>query len=176
MIRLRLAAAALLSVSLVSVPLAEGETVADMRLRATAPHLEALIAAGMASSPTFRALVARVQRSDLVVYILESDALSARLHGQTTFMAATETTRYLQVEIGWGLKEGRAIAVIGHELQHAVEVADAPEVRSTATFARFYQRIGHHSGVSRFGESNYDTLEAMVAGERVWRELSRAAD
>ena len=41
-----------------------------------------------------------------------------------------------------------SIAVLGHELQHAVEVAEAIDVNDNGGLARLYQRIGLRSGAT----------------------------
>ncbi len=147
------------------------------RIRPTAPYLAGLIREGVASSATFRALVERITQSDLVVYVVPSD-LGSHLFGQLTFMTAVGKTRYLRIQVGWHLPTARAIAAIGHELQHAVEVADAPAVRDEASFARDFARIGHPSPASspHFGHNRYDTTAAIEAGSRVWLDLARQAD
>jgi len=38
--------------------------------------------------------------------------------------------------------ENELVCTLAHELQHVVEIADAPEVRDTRSLLRFYDRIG----------------------------------
>ena len=59
-----------------------------------------------------------------------------------------------------------AVAVLGHELQHAVEVAEAFDVNDQDGLAKLYQRIG-----IRGGEHVYDTVAAQQMGKTVRREL-----
>jgi hypothetical protein len=59
------------------------------------------------------------------------------------------------------------IALIGHELRHAIEIAEAPDVFDQATMISLYERIGQRgSGLHR-----YDTLAAQNSGRRVKLEL-----
>jgi len=145
------------------------------RIRPIAPYLAAFLRDGAANSSTFRALVARIDASDVIVYVMPAD-LGSRVRGQLRFMGASRGVRYLQIELGWQLGEQTAIAALGHELQHAVEVAEAPWVQDAASLEREFARIGHPSTPARFGESGYDTYAAVQAGERVWRELATTAD
>ena len=145
------------------------------RLRPMAPYLEDFLREGMAWSATFRALVERIERSDLVVYIAPG-GLDSRLRGRLRFMGAAGNTRYLRIEVGWQGSEARSIAALGHELQHAVEVADAPTIRDEASFGREFARIGYPSSAVQFGEDRYDTRAAVDAGYRVWQELASEAD
>jgi hypothetical protein len=145
------------------------------RIRPMAPYLEDFLREGLAGSSTFRALVERIKRSDLVVY-LAPGTLDSRLRGRLRFMGAAGHARYLRIEVGWQGSEARSIASLGHELQHAVEVADAPEIRDEASFGREFARIGYPSSAVQFGEDRYDTRAAVDAGFRVWQELASEAD
>ena len=59
------------------------------------------------------------------------------------------------------------IALVGHELRHALEVAESPDVRDEAGLIALYERIGHPST----GIHQYDTLAAQDAGRQVKAEL-----
>jgi hypothetical protein len=59
------------------------------------------------------------------------------------------------------------IALIGHELQHAAEVAAAPDVKDQAGLASLYKRIGEPGGLAH----SFDTRAAQNTGQRVRLEL-----
>ena len=64
-------------------------------------------------------------------------------------------------------------SALGHELQHAVEVAREPWVVDQASFEGLYRHIGQPSAV----ESRvpcYETAAAKRAGERVLAEIREA--
>ncbi len=69
----------------------------------------------------------------------------------------------------------RKVAILGHELQHAIEIADRPEIVDSKTLARAYQVFGftRHSASSRL---DFDTTAAIGTGRAVWRELGGRAD
>ena len=146
-----------------------------VRIRPLAPYLEDFLREGIAGSASFRALVERIQESDLVVY-LAPGTLDSRLRGRLRFIGASDHARYLRIEVGWLGSEARSIASLGHELQHAVEVADAPSIRDEESFGREFARIGYPSTASQFGEARYDTRAAVEAGFRIWQELATEAD
>jgi hypothetical protein len=146
-----------------------------VRIRPLAPYLEDFLREGMASSATFRGLVERIRKSDLVVY-LAPGTLDSRLRGRLKFIGASRNARYLRIEVGWQGSEARSIAALGHELQHAVEVADAPSIRDEVSFGREFARIGYPSSALQFGEDRYDTRAAVETGFRIWQELATAAD
>ncbi len=89
--------------------------------------------------------------------------------GRLTMMPrGAGSSRYLRVQIRADLSRREAIALIGHELRHALEIAEATEVRDTTSLIRLYERIGHAS----IGEHAYDTEAARDTGRVVRRELT----
>jgi hypothetical protein len=55
--------------------------------------------------------------------------------------------------------------MLGHELRHAVEIADADSVVDQASLGAAYRRFGFASTVMRSGEG-YDSQAAIDAGRR----------
>lgn len=136
-------------------------------------RIEQLIADGLDGSPTFRAVVDRLNRSDVVVYVRCQRDVAKREDGYLKFVGSGGGYRYLQAHIRYNTSRARQISLIGHELFHAVEVADAPAVIDVASFERQYARIGFVSGKARIGGGiAYDTDAAIRAGEQILRELS----
>ena len=110
-----------------------------------------------------------------IVYVETECAMSPRLFGRLTFMASGGGRRYVNVHVSCALTDNEQIAALGHELRHAVEIADAPSVVDEASLAAQYARIGFAShGVSK--GSGYETYAAKDAAQRVWSELSRTAE
>ena len=138
-------------------------------------NLRAEIDDGLTRSPYFRQLVARLDASDVIVYVQTECAMSSRLFGRLTFMSAAGGRRYVSVHVSCALSETQQIAAIGHELRHAVEIADAPSVRDEATLAAEYQRIGFESHAVRKG-TGYESRAAIEATQRVWEELNRRGE
>ncbi len=62
------------------------------------------------------------------------------------------------------------MATLGHELFHAIEIAEAPSVVSPETLADLYSRIGTKTGDSR-GVRTFETEAAAAAGLRARRQL-----
>jgi hypothetical protein len=169
-----------LSVLLVSSVLlqsanAAADAAADIpRLRTTDPRIRALLAEGVARSALLRALVDRLTRGDVVVY-LRCAVLPARLDGQLTFVSAAGGFRYVVVHLAPDRPWHRTIATLGHELQHAVEIVEQPDIVDRAAFARVYTRIGFTRPPRQHGGRSFDTLAAILAGEQVRRELARSS-
>ena len=140
-----------------------------LHVRGATPAVKTLIDEGIRRSPTFKALVERLNRSDVVVYINVTRDLPSGLDGRLCFMTYAGSVRYLHAQVLEGLDVDSLIAVAAHELQHAVEVADHPEVKDTQALDRLYQRIGERSPVAH---NRYDTPAARSTGRRVRQELS----
>jgi hypothetical protein len=135
-------------------------------VRTTDRSIRHLIARGYRRSPTFAALVTRLQASDVIVYVQEVPRLPGGLEGRMMMLPRAHGFRYVRIQIVLRGTAEDAIAVLGHELRHALEVADAPEVGDEDALARLYQRIG-----MRGGPHLYDTAAAQDTGRLVLKEL-----
>jgi hypothetical protein len=140
-------------------------------IRTTDLRLRTLITDGVRGSPTFRALVDRLVASDVVVYLRSEEALPSRADGRLAFIAAAGGYRYVVVRLRPMRSRAHQIALLGHELRHAVEIADAPLVVDTASLAREYERIGYASRLAEQDRITFDTDAAIAAGYQVLAEL-----
>jgi hypothetical protein len=138
------------------------------RLRPQSPRVARWIADGMARSATFRDLVARIEASDVIVYLETQPALGQGLSACLTWMGGTPQARYLRASVRPDLSARDALAMIAHELQHVVELIDHPTVQSERGLTDLYQRIGHRTGTTG---DRWDTTAALKAGDRVRTEL-----
>jgi len=134
-------------------------------VRTTNRTMAALLREGYHHSPTFAALMRRLDQSDVYVYV-EETRLPPTVEGRLVVLQQAHDFRYIRIQIA--LRGGRNdwIAVLGHELRHAVEVADDPGVRDMTSLVALYRRIG----IDR-GNNEYDTVEAQETGRRVFKEL-----
>jgi hypothetical protein len=138
-------------------------------IRTNDARLMQLVQDGVRVSATFRRLVERLQQSDVVVY-LEIGGFGSS-DGRLTFMSAVGGLRYVHIRVVRMASSGGQIALIGHELQHAVEIADSPDVVDSSSLARAYERIGYVNPRA-VGGIAFDTDAAVDVGYRVLRELS----
>ena len=152
----------------VTAATAPSPTLSDIgpHVRPASAAVRALLTTGARRSPTFARLLRDLDGSDVIVYVEATMHLPLGLHGGLTFMTSAGGIRYLRVQIpeGVGLFEG--IATVGHELQHALEIAAHPQVRDRSALAALYRRIGFEGTTNRF-----DTVAARVVGYRVRAEL-----
>ena len=141
------------------------------RVRPLDPSVKAVVEAGRHRSPTFQALIHRLEGGDVVVY-LQYAQLRSGIHGRLHFLSAAAGLRYVLVELSRGLDAPRLIAIAGHELQHAVEILEQPEIVDRATFGIAYERSGFKRRDFPDGGIGFDTAAAIVTGRQVWREIA----
>jgi len=167
---------ALLLCSLVSTPALAAhvaEPWREARIRPQDPRLTVLLRDGMTRSATLRALVDRIEASNLIVYVSLSPVMKPRLAGKLTWMTRAGDFRYLRATINTEQTSDQMIATLGHELQHAVEVLQDESVSDQRSLQELYKRIGRpsYSGVT----AGWETSAAQETGFQVRRELLSAA-
>ena len=140
-----------------------------VHVRAMDPGTREWLRTVAAASATFRSLLARLVVSDVIVYIGTVDRIVGGLAGQLYFVTATPSVRYVRIELARGGNQREMVALVAHELQHAVEIAAAPRVRDRQSLALLYLGMGGPSNHSR-----YESVAARVTEERVKNELAGA--
>ena len=169
--------AALLLLALASIaanaePLRPDAPAASSRVRTTDQRLARLVLEGIRHSPTFRALVDRLNVSDVVVYLHGDAAPPSGIEGRLSFLAAGGGLRYVVVRVAYLPSRARQVAILGHELQHAVEVAETPRIVDPQSLARAYSgTIGYATFSAAAARQTYDSEAAKVMGVRVLREM-----
>ena len=142
------------------------------RIRMTDHRLQALFDEGMLRSATLRALAARITQSDVVVYVMCDGDPRSGIAGRTTFQSAAGGLRYLVVRLVTLRSRAQQIAILAHELQHAVEVAETPAIVDSESLAREYLRIGHVKPDSAMPGIAFDSQAAVDTGYHVLAEIS----
>jgi len=137
------------------------------KVRTTDRIVQSLLAEGLRRSVTFSDLVAAVNATDVIVYIQRVPKLPPTIAGQLMIVPVPGAQRYLRIQISQHLSPLETIALIGHELRHALEVAAAPEVKDQQGLTDLYRRIGEAGGVVH----SFDTRAAQNTGKRVMTEL-----
>jgi hypothetical protein len=139
----------------------------DPRVRRLDPAVALAYEAGYRESSTFRALVAELHASDLIVHVVSSVALPSGVGGTTRFVGTIGGSRYVRIDLASSLTYRSRTAVLGRELHHACEIARSGAASSRAVEALF-RVIGRASPVAPGG---FETLEAEAAGRLVLAEL-----
>ena len=138
----------------------------DPHIRATVPALADALAAGVRDSPTLKALVDRIEASDLLVYLTFDHRPAASTAGHIAWMTAAGGRRYVRLAVNPRYERWQRIAILGHELRHAVEIAEAVSVTDQRSLERLYRRIGFSSG-----ERSFESAAAIAAGQQVHEEM-----
>ena len=138
-------------------------------------RLRSVIDEGLARSASFRDLVARLDGSDVIVYVERECPMSSRLFGRLRLLGTGGDRRYVNVRIACMLTATEQIVALGHELRHAVEIADAPYVIDDASLAAEYRRVGFASHAVSRG-TGYESRAAIDAAQQVWAELAHTAE
>ncbi len=128
-----------------------------------------LLLEGLERSATLRAIVDRLEQLDVIVYLEMQPALRKKLAGTLTWLAATQSNRYVRISLNPEIAHDTLISALGHELQHALEVAEAPSVVDPTSLQAYYEKHGLPTAQHING---WDSLAARVIGDHVRRELA----
>lgn len=150
-------------------PTAVGDAPHVPHVRVRHAGIEPLLREAIEKSATTRALVAALDASDVIVYIEFLPGMPPSLPAGLTFAAAGGRFRYLRISLNPGQIRSQMIAMIGHELQHAVEIAAEPGIRSRRDLENHYKRIG----IASSANATWDTLAARNVGRQVSREAAQ---
>jgi hypothetical protein len=145
------------------------------RVRGDSRNLQVLISSGVQRSPTIRAIVDRLEASDLIVEVQCGLFKSSLQAGRTVLLSARPSVRYVLVEIACPQADAPALEILGHELRHALEIASAPWVVDEQSLEKLYSQIGYTNCLKWGGLSEFETADAIEAGERVHHELFHQA-
>jgi hypothetical protein len=148
---------------------------------AALPHVRAATADAaelldelIARSPTARDLIDQLDHSDLVVYVRYQLFATTTLRGRIGFLESSRPRRLAVIEIAYRNTWTDQLVALGHELQHAVEIAGAPLVWDAPSLAAFYGAVGESTGHAGRSET-FETAAAAATGRRVRNELATIA-
>ena len=137
-------------------------------VRTDEPAVQALIDWGMTRSVTFAALVETLNRSDVIVYVqqgtLPPGVAGVLLHR----IVSRGGRRYVRIHVSLRGTRERLTGVIAHELQHAVELAQATDVLDHDDVTALFRRIGFPANCQR---TCWETAAALDVEARVVDEV-----
>ncbi len=108
----------------------------------------------------------------MVAFVLYDFHLNARSSGVLTFVSSVAGIRYVLIKVGYVGVTANQVGLVGHELRHAVEVADMQRITDVPSFHREYARVGFANPFAAAqGSLAYETQDAIRAGEQIAREL-----
>jgi len=135
-----------------------------------AREIRALVDEAAFGSPEIRASIDRLEALDVTVYIRAVTFVTSDLDGRVALLARAVGHRYLVIEIACGRSRLAQMTTLGHELHHALEIAEEPSVVDARTLAAFYERVGRKTN-DWGGKLTFETDAAANAGLRARREL-----
>jgi hypothetical protein len=148
-----------------------GAADAPSRVRSTSRAIVQLVSEGVQRSATLRALVDDIEHSDGIVYVEFGVCAFGHVNGCVLpFVLPAQGQRYLRIVVTSDanrVRHDRLLSLIGHELQHAREILEHPEVVDVMTMERMYRQIGR----PLTGQSGYETSAARAAGDAILAEL-----
>jgi hypothetical protein len=133
-----------------------------------------LLAFGSEKSARFRELVQNLEDSRVIVYVDVRQDAGHPASGGLTFMGEAAGIRWVRATVDSGTPSYlrtcqdvvRLTAILGHELQHALEASQAPALQNIGEFERYFRSIG----IDREPKP-LDTLAARQTGRQVAAEL-----
>ncbi len=140
------------------------------RVRVLDARLKSLFDHGLTQSPTLRAVVDKVEASSILVFVDGDMRMPERLGAQLKFVTSVNDVRYVRVDINVTLAPRRQIALLAHELQHALEIADRAEIQDIEAMESFYEDIGFQS-FEDGRHRGFETEAALEVQEAVERDL-----
>jgi hypothetical protein len=141
-------------------------------IRASDEELVALLEQGIKRSPTFKGLVDRLAKSDVILYV-RPDVTAKTSSMRLTFLAAKGGYRYLVIRVGAGRTKDQQLATLGHEMQHAVIVADAASVVDSASLRREFERVGKLTQAPIGDDFFFESPGAEEIRRRILAEISQ---
>jgi hypothetical protein len=144
------------------------------RIRILDASLKSLFDHGLTQSPTLRTLVEQVEVASILVFVEGDIRMPERLGAWLHFVTAVNGVRYVRVDVNCTLAPRRQIALIAHELQHALEIADRPDILDAEAMESLYEDIGFQS-FENGRHRSFETEAAIDVQEAVERELGGRA-
>jgi hypothetical protein len=140
-------------------------------VRALDPRIQEILERGVDRAPTMAYLLAALEPSDVIVQIVPSSSMPLSTPARLLLVPNPKAFRFLRIEIRMEGTDDDLVAVLGHELRHALEIAQAPDVRDARTLIALYRRIGHRDG----GDRQFDSQAAHDTAQQIRRELYATA-
>jgi hypothetical protein len=160
--------AATMMLSAVGTRLLACDAVLPDHVRILDCRLTAAVASAAGRSATLNDLLQRIQRSDGLVYITApppTGPATQLLGGFSHAVSVAGPNRVLRIFVSGKVDDSR-VAIVGHELRHALEVLELSSARSEAEVEALYDHLGW-----RTSAHTVETQEALDAGTAISREL-----
>jgi hypothetical protein len=136
----------------------------DARLRTVLKH-------GAARSETLRGLLSALEQSSALVFVDCNWDLPPALLGRSSLVSMVAGVRYVRVDMRCGIADVWLLPMLGHELQHAVEIGLSPDIVDEESMEAHYGDVGTES-YRNGADRGFETVAARVVERMVRAELT----
>lgn len=151
---------------------ARGPSSSDPHVRPAEPSARALVASAVERSAVVRDLAARLKDTDVVAYVRVLPRADSDRASSIHFQGRSSTSRFMVILVDQDLPLERQIALVGHELQHAVDMAGAAWITDQDRMGQYFSLIGWKLPSP---ERGFETVSAMQTERQVRKELAATA-
>jgi hypothetical protein len=151
-------------VFLIVLTFASVAAAASYTLRPVDPVAAETLDFAVARSAMVRSLTTAIESSNLIVHIASSNELPLGIGGTTRFVFSSGGYRYVRITVAAALPLRIRGAILGHELQHARELAEST-ADDPISVRRLFEQTGYRTGAF------FDTRAALDAERHVRMEL-----
>ncbi len=148
-----------------------GPASADPRLRPAEASAAALVADAVSRSAIVRDLAGRLRGTDVVAYVRVGPCVEGERDSSIHFIGRSRYDRFMVIKINETLSPDRQIALVGHELQHAVDMAQASWITDSARMQQYFLVSGWKLG---YPEPGFETFSALQTERKIAQELAAA--
>jgi hypothetical protein len=143
-------------------------TIPMAHVRPVSASVNTLLTEATTRSSIVNQLVERLTGTDVIVYV-ELVASPEIPLARTKLVSGSPGARFLRISINGRNPPWDRVALLAHELQHAVEIATAADVRDDEGVRRLYARIGFPGGTDRFETVAARRIEMLAREELAQR-------
>ena len=137
------------------------------RVRSMSNDMTDLVNRTAVRSPTVAAMLKAIEASDVILQIdFRLDPALPR--AVTTFVGVSGAVRYVRMVINPMLPPRLRMELLGHELQHVIEIASNPAIRDQSSMRTAFSALGWIEG----SNGSYETAAALRVERQVRSELS----
>jgi hypothetical protein len=150
---------------------ARGPQATDPHLRPASASSKDLVASSLDRSLLVSSLAEQLKATDVVAYVVAEPHEFNRRDSGIRFLGRSRSERFMVITVNSSLPEDRQIALVGHELQHAVDMARARWITDQERMGQYFTRVGWRIG----DVPGYETLSALNTERKVGKELATTA-
>lgn len=136
---------------------------------------EATLQRALAGSALVRRMAGELDQTDVIVHLQMSPAMPGNFGGTTRFVVSRGGTRYLRTTISTLLQPEARVAMLGHELQHALEIASSG-AHDLEALRHWWDRNGYRTSGHYYETTAAQRVERAVRKELRQSESERAVD